>query len=973
MSRSDLNTMIELAKLNPMAVQRGGIEYLERVRNGEIEIVDASNAMVYLMEFASTLFANGARKDEFLNRLQYPQLAQTRSDLYRHMSDVDYINVFSSPSTTNLLMVYHKDEILEKAVDTGEAGMRKLVIPRHTKVLAGDVPFTLQYPIELRVLPHGGLQIVYDNGRPSSLMSLETNKVMNTIENYNIGHEEYIQLEVPVQQIEIKSYTAPLTASRVFNKTYGYSNQFYFCRVYASDGKGGWNEIKTTHSDQVYDPLTPTAVLKILDNNQLNVSIPQVYYSTGLMNRTLRVDVYTTLGALELAVQGYSSDMFKAVYNDYDNDDNGKYTAPIQKLVSGYFMAATPATGGSNAISFDKLKERVINNALGKIDVPITNVQIQTQLDLLTDAGFSCVTDIDQLTNRLYAASRELPAPEVKEVSTGMGANVVTLSKTMDQILATADVMDNGMRITILPTTLYKDEGGFLSIVDNEDRDALKALPVDVLVERVTGGDYFYTPFHYVYDIADNVLTVRPYYFGNPKLTRRFFVEDNGTMGIGVNSNNHNFIRTDTGWKVQVMTSSTDSLKLLDEEVLVAQLAYIPPGEVTRVYLNGESLGRDPVTKEWIFEFEFTSSWDVDPEHNVYLNGFQADQIAPHAYPAAMTTVFDVFFGVQSALVIPGEYTNIDQRMGKFLYEEDIMGLYHEQITLVLGNALDGLWARARSTVGEEQYLRYEEDVFELYTSDVPEKTATGAVKVAYDAQNRPYVVYKHRVGDIKMNEETGKPEILYAANSIIYQNGQPIVSSPRSVLRQVELCLFDGAYYFVTNTTDVNYRDTVPNQIVEWVNLTLAPIRAKLLEKTKLWFHPKSTVGLISAIVDDSLAVNMQAAQHLYVEYFVSDTVYKDLALQEEIRKATRKTLTTAFKELQVTRNGLETLLKTTMGDDVTGVSITGLGASRNFSVITMADESSRLCIGKKLVTLPNATFGVADSIEIQFVKHSV
>ncbi|MNO41170.1 hypothetical protein D3C76_313370 [compost metagenome] len=176
-----------------------------------------------------------------------------------------------------------------------------------------------------------------------------------------------------------------------------------------------------------------------------------------------------------------------------------------------------------------------------------------------------------------------------------------------------------------------------------------------------------------------------------------------------------------------------------------------------------------------------------------------------------------------------------------------------------------------------------------------------------------------------------------------------------------------------MTNTTDVNYRDTVPNQIVEWVNITLAPTRKKLLEKTKLWFHPKSTVGLISAVVDDSLAVNMQAAQHLYVEYFVSDTVHKDLALQDEIRKATRKTLTAAFKELQVTRNGLEHLLKTTMGDDVTGVAITGLGASRNFSVITMADESSRLCIGKKLVTLPNATFGVADSIDIQFVKHSV
>ena len=972
MSRSELNNMIELAKLNPMAVQRAGIEYLERTRNGEVEITDASNAMVYLMEFASTLFANSSRKDEFLNRVQYPELAQTREDLYRHMSDVDYINVFSSPSVTKLLLVYHKEEILEKAIPSGDSGMRKLVVPRHTKIMAGEIPFTLQYPIELRVLPHGGIQVVYDNSKPSPLMSLETNQVPYTIENYNAGNEEYIQLEVPAQQLEIKSYTAPMIASRVFDKTYSFTDQYYFCRVYASDTNGGWKEIKTTHSDQVFDPLTPTAVLKILDGNKLNVSIPQIYYTSGLISSTLRVDIYTTRGVLEMAIQGYSADMFGATYADYDNDENGKYTVPMQRLVSGYFMASMPATGGTNGLSFEKLKYRAINNALGKIDVPITNVQIQSQLDLLTDAGFSCVTDIDQLTNRLYAASRELPTPDIKEVSTGMGSNVITLSQTIEQILSKADVMDNGERVTILPTTLYRDEGGYLSIVDREERNGLLSQPQDVLVEQVSNANFFYTPFHYVYDIAENVLEVRPYFFGSPQVTRRFFVEDNGTMGIGVNSANHNFIRTDEGWKLQVMTSSTDSLREMDPEALVAQLAYIPPGEVSRVYLNGVLLGRDTTTKEWIFEFTFNSTWDVDKEHNVYLDGFEGEGISPHPYPAKLSTVFDIFFGVLDGLVVAGEYTRIDEAMGKFLYSNAVIGLYHEQLTVTLGDSLDGLWARARSTVSEEQYLRYEEDVPELWTTNVPERTETGAVKVVYNG-SVPSIVYKHRAGDVVKDEDTGNTVYLHRAGQPILQNGVPIVASPRQVLRQVDLCLFDGVYYFVTNDTDTAYRDTVPAQIVEWVNVTLTPTRKKLLEKTKLWFHPKTTVGLIDVIVDGSLSLTMQAAQRLYIEYYVSESVYKNELLKDEMRKSTRKTITTAFKEMQVTRNGMETLLKDAMGGDISGVKIKGLGGLRDFNVISMADESSRLCIGKKMVALPNATIGVADNIEIQFVKHSV
>lgn len=971
MARSELDALVEAAKLNPMAVQRAGIEYLRRVTNGEVEVVDPSNAFVYLMEFASTLFTNGRRKAEFLNRVQYPEQAMTRSDLYRHMSDVDYINVFGSPSVTNILIAPSKSEVIEKAVDTGIGGIRKLVIGRHTEIRAGDIAFTLQYPIEIRVLAHGGLQIVYDNERPSPLMPLETNQVDWTLVNYNIGHEEFIQMEVPMQQLSIKSYTVALSAAKVFSKTYPLANQFHYCRVYSSKGVNQWEEIRTTHSDQIFDPLVPTAVLKLTEEG-LNVSIPQIYYSTGLVNKSLRIDIYTTQGVLELALNGYSADMFSATFLDYDNDDNGKYTAPAAKITAMYIMASKPATGGSNAISFEKLKERATNNALGPIEVPITNVQIQTQLDQLTDSGFSCVLVLDNTTRRLYSASRELPAPSVKEVSTGAGANVVTLSKSISQILAEADVRDNGLRITVLPSTLYRDNGGFLSIVDAESRDALLALNSDLLVEEVTGGNYFYTPFHYVYDTNDDVFTIRPYYFGKPEILNRFFVVDNGTVGVGVTSNSHSFERTEDGWVIRVMTNSTDSLKELEDDALVAQLAYVPPGEVTRVFLNGELVGRDPESKEWIFEFRFSSTWDVDAEHRVYLDGFEGEGVSPHPYPAALTTTFDIFYGVETNQVDVGERTAVDDNMGMFMYSQSLIGLYHEQVKMKLGESLEGLWARARSTAGEEQYVRYTEDVPRRYTANVPERNPeTGAIMIDY-IDDKPVVAYAHMAGDIELDPETEQPVILHRAGDLVLQNGQPIVLSPRSVLRQVELCLVDGAYYFVTNDTDKAYRETVPSQIVEWVNITLAPIRKKLLENTTLWFHPKATVGLIKTIVDGSLALTLQAAQHLEVEYFVDANVYRNEALKEEIRKSTRKTITTAFKALQVSRDGLQSSLKDVMGDDIMSVSVSNLGGPSNFSVITMADESSRLCIGKKLVALPNATFGVEDSIDIIFSKHS-
>ncbi|MNE84897.1 hypothetical protein D3C80_1818410 [compost metagenome] len=109
-----------------------------------------------------------------------------------------------------------------------------------------------------------------------------------------------------------------------------------------------------------------------------------------------------------------------------------------------------------------------------------------------------------------------------------------------------------------------------------------------------------------------------------------------------------------------------------------------------------------------------------------------------------------------------------------------------------------------------------------------------------------------------------------------------------------------------------------------------------------------------------------------MVVEYYVSENVYKNEVLKEEIRKSTRKAITLDFKEMQVTHDGLQTTLKGVMGEDIMGVTIKLLGGQRNFSVITMKDESSRLCIGKKLVSLPNGTFGVEDSIDVIFMKHT-
>lgn len=972
--RSDLSNLIDAAMLNPMAVQKGSIAFLEKVRNGEVEIVDASNAFVYLGEMASTMFVNAVRKMELAGRDQYPEVALTRQSLYHHMSNVDYIDTFSHPSVATIGFGFNLDELVANAVPTGQAGVKKLVIPRNTQVMVSKtIPFTLQYPIEIRVLAHGGLQVVYNNDRPSPMQTLESNRVESYVDNYNLNRDKYIVILADMYQMRSKTWTTAVIGSKIFDKTYKYDDMFYHCRVYTAEADGSWTEIDTTHSGQYFDPLKATALLQVLDDNKLRVYIPQVYYTTGLISRSMRVDIFTTQGALELTgLAGYDSSLFIPTWIDTEKDDNGIYTAPISSLRDTFIVATSAATGGSNELSFEKLKERVINNTKGPVDQPITNVQLKSWLDRLTESGFSCVTDIDITTNRVIMVSRELPAPAIEEVSTGAGSAVLTLAKTVDQLLAVADISDNGERVTMLPTTLFRDAGGYLEVVSPEERESLLNKPQDLLVEAVVADSFLYTPFHYVYDFTGNVFTVTPYYFGSPSITRRFYVSDNGTMGVGVSTGAHDLIRTDTGWSLRVSTTSTDTLKVLEDGALVAQLAFIPVGEVGRVYLNGNLVGRHPDTNEWIFEFLFHTTWDVNKANSIYLNGFAADQISPHPYAAALDTVFDIFYAVDAEQVVAGEPSLVDETMGKFLFSEfDVLGLYHEQVTLHLGDQLKGLWVMARSTIGEESYVRYAEDVPKRYTEDKPLRDDKGALVTVKDDNGIPRLQYEHRAGDIVM--VNGEIDYLYRAGGIMYYEGQPIVGSPRSVLRQVELCLFDGVYYFANSVTDTEYKQSVPNQIVQWVNTTLAPTRKKVLELTDLLFHPKSTIGRIQAIADSSLTVNIAAGQILQIVYYVTEKVRKDEELKAKIRASTRAVITQLFKESVVTREHMVSVLKSTMGDDVITLSLLGLGGVNNYEVISMVDESARMCIARKLSALPNGTFGVVDNISIDFERHAV
>lgn len=1100
---SDLIPQIDLVRTNPIAMQRLMLRRLESVTQGEVRIVDPSNPFVHLMDTSCVLAATGMQRNDTLNRRQYPSVAITDEELYLHMSDKDYLNRFATPSRATFSFLLQMDEIKQRAVEVVGTGYKKLTIPRHTEIVVADAAFTFQYPIEIRVMPHGGLIVAYDVEKPSPMYARESNQVEWFITSVN--NVEYLRINALVTQIKLTTYTAQMNTITGFSRSYSFDDNFYYCRAFIKSGTNQWREIKTTHTDQVFDPQTPTVALKVL-NNRLSVHIPQNYFNDGLMRDSLRIDIYTTKGDIALSLANYLPDAFKGNWIDLDNDNNGRFFAPMRTF-SGLAIFSTETTrGGAGALSFDELRERVINRSLSSATVPITNAQMETALE---DLGFDLVVNVDNITNRQFLATRAIPKPENGVTASGLGCTIRTFQATMSTLAALDTVSDNGSRITILPTTVFRNDNGVLSIANNGQIQDLKnplVTPLDVAINTINADDLMYTPFHYVLDINDNEFQARPYQLDRPEITAKRFMFENELLNIDAPTIAYEIAYVgegvNQGYIMFVEIKASDSVKALDVSQLRLQLSYIPPGSTGRVVFEGalavatfvdsDTLNK-PLEYRYIYRFNLNSAFDIDAANRIYFTASST--------PALLTTTFDLAIVVLDHTPSGAGPSQIDDLIDVGAYippASSALGVIHEKFTIKFGDYLKNLWIRGRSFVDSVEFERYTDDVLATYGSTVFQRDLGGNIELVYNATTEEYeynvlhwagepvlnttgeaardafllanptwptdytiktpvpggkaisavqlpntvwdwimsltnqerIDYIDNIDDIRFapnsidvpvlnatgeaqydawvianptitttlfhwwlnNGPSADPDrnptapaaltvqnrkdysvIKFEAGDVILDEyGDPAITNggARGILRQFEMLLIDGKYYFATEPVTTEYRDQTVDRIVDWVMVDIAGLSKQVLEQTQIYFYPKSNTGLIRVIAGDSERATIRADQRIQIILQVYPDVYNNATLRDSLTQTAITTVADAINTQRVSHSACVSKLANAMGDNVVSIELLGLFEDR-FKVVSMVDNAMRPAIGKQMVVLSNNQLAIRDAVDVLFVRH--
>ncbi len=949
---------------SPATFQRYQYDRLESIMAGSTDLVDATNPFVFTLEMGSELAAAALiRMETALTKVE-KSTVESWEDLYRHMADVDYLNLFCTYAIGKFNIYFSKDEIYAKAVKVGDTGIRKLIIPKYTKIMVTGIPFMTLYPIEIRVMSHGGIQVVYDSTVQSVIRPLETNIV--EWKQGTLLEVEMVNLPLQLVQLERKEFYDTLNPSVGFSKAYALTDNFYHCEVIGVSATGVETPFHTTHSELIYDKRENTALLRYSDNS-LRVTIPRIYFSEGKLPPQIKIVIYTSRGAVNLDMDEYVSNAFSLEFGKGFTDiSDSVYYTPFESWSVMGIAGDGKVNGGRPGLTFEEARKRSIENA-NRTTNPITEAQLRTNFEI---DGFTIIRSIDNLMQRVYQATRHLPAVANSEFTSGAACMIGTLQTNMDLLATSSHTRDNGLRLTVTPDTLYKSENGVVTVVANVENPIYLGLGADSLAAAVNSTEFMYSPFHYVLDATGNSFECRAYYLGNARVTSRQFILENDTTQLNVATNKLSFVRKGDDWVLTIEVLSGENYQDLPIEKLFCQLSFVPDKENNPAFLNGVLKS---VTEEGnaIWEFVIKTTLDIDSNDFLMVQNFSmfSDQVRDFGCP--LTEKFNLIYGVSDYSIYGLAKSDIDLRLGRHLLPDEVVGIVQESLELKFGEALTNLWSNGRTVDSSVQYATYGEDVPYTYPETILETDPdTGLPKIWVDNGEIKYNVLIQK-GDPLLDDDG---QIVYKARAsdVVYdESGLPIVVKPRQTDRQVDLFLVDGAYYFSNSVTDVAYRNTIADTVIDFLSTKLNSIKPQLHAKTELYFYPKKSLGQNKVIVGSNVVVEIPARLSFVVTYYMTKLNYGNLLLRESITKTTKRVINEALKEATVSIAGITDMLRVAIKNDVLSIEMAPMGPDKDISTFTAIDEATRCSVRRNLKVLSNASLAIEEAILVDFIAH--
>jgi len=959
MSLADTNTPLNILK-NPVNVQKLVLDDVHARFGGKHVIVDPNNVAMHLLEMSSVLTAQFAQASERALAANNSLRAQTSAELAKHMSDYDYVGMYSTPSTTKLILMLNKAHLVANGKDY-ETIYKKIVIPKDAIFTLGDLAFGIYYPIELRINDvTGAVLAVHDTTIKNPLLELNQN-IVQVFEHSYLG-TDLVVLNIPVYQFIKSTIVEDTIPGRGFAKVYQHIDKFYAVRIFTTVNEKRI-ELAQSMAVDTYDPFTPTARLQVSpETKQFSVNIPQIYFNNGQIGPTIELELYVTRGAMDLDISGIAPEAIKCLFNTHITND------PYSKVLDTHPDAIlapsdTRIVGGSNGLTFEERRERVVNNAFHA-------TSLVTQMDLdayFKDTGFRPVRYMDDLTNLIYFVHRALEDKTNTVVPATTGK--IELTETTHENVSSIKKFGDGI-LTILPTTIYKYTSASESCVPLTDteRTMLSGMSKKELVAEFNSQIYTKSPLHMRLIMDGRYPKAGTYNLMDPSVSDLAFSKENSNITaqmVAGAATIHHRDGGSNGYRVEFLVNKSKDLESIPEEQVYVYM-YTEASDKMLIGLRLTFAGM--LGTSYLYEGFIETDYYISRDHKLRVTSMK-DSTTEWDHIVPLTGKYHLVFMVNKAY-FPAAYTDPSLYSGiPSQLQNTYMVMLRQTCTIQLGHALDDvIYNDIDLSWTGQVYDRYPIDIPLTYPTDVYLTDENGVVIVDIDpVTGEPKLTKVHSAGD-QIYDQLNNPLYLHRAGEVRYDDfGKPVVLADRIRKFYISAMMIDARIYLSEHPTQEAYRKNITT-ILESYFETIRQAIDKLPERDLMYFRPMRTMGNAKFLVGDGVTVNMPLNMRFRFRCHVQAKVASDASSTQVIRDAAIAIIEPLIKNNTISLTDIAAMIVSRV-DYIESIDVLGINDDVQLQTITIDEKDVQPSIAQELYLTESGTLAVRKAVDVEFV----
>lgn len=970
---------------NPALIQAKALQDMQARLTDGVPIVDGNNVCSFLLEQSSANHADIAKA--MINEINplYALRAQTAEDLYRHMSDFDYLNLFSTPATTYIELTFRKDTLVNNAVDFN-SDYNKLVIPKNSVFTIEQFTFGIYYPIEIRINKNTDTVIVvYDTEEDNPLQTL----AQNTIESreHTTSGLELISLMIPVYQFARTTTIEELSNSSAFVKYIPYTDKFYAVRVYTNNGVGSaYVEVAQTLSDKVYDPETATVQFMVdQESSRVKLAIPQTYLTAGMFGPRLKVEILTTKGAIDANVTAISPDQITTKFTLTGDQTQDQYIKPITRpdvLITR--LVASKISGGGDGLTFSELRNRVVHNSFyGSVILSPIDV-----INYLKDRGFAAKKYRDGITDRIYLCSKELRTSKGVVIP---AASIATEFNTTN-LQGTASIHDNADEsFTVYPTTLYKydQQSGRATPVSDAEVAAIAVMTKAELIEEFNNSIYTTCPYHVRVDTNFRFPSAYVYDFNTPLVNSLEFIAENVNVVTQLSCANIVISHEPAGiggFEIELYVIRSSDLVDADVNDLKVVISFASSTGQTvyqEAVYDREEVGMD------VFKLQIETDYDITSNQKVKLTSLSSGSGPLGHYVNLRSDVQIAFFVSDSILTTAGPTTVANNLASLF---PTYIPVAEQLADITLGKLNKEMFSNVDVMYSELEYELWDETELFKYTVDVYERDIDGNIVYTIDGgTGNPVLSVEHAAGDTVYNRETifltaenvanyylsivvgdGQtlsevnqatyidtlqeldiPVILHREGDIKLDNyGNPIISKDREILYYVDMLQIDRKLNYSSRPEHADfYTDLIST--LNTNQLVVAELKPQLIEETVAYYTPLRSLGVSEFKLNNLSAISLDLEMSMSLKLYVKRHVISNRKLINAIRENIINIVDTTIDSGVISLVAIAEQIKSEAEDLITSIDVVSM--NNESTLQTLASVNDQVVPSLKTVLLLN------------------